>query len=375
MINEEYNYWLSNIDGIGPRKIELLRNTFGSAKEVFHASRKELIKRIEKTKREEPIRFFNSDIERVVNSRDEEKIHRDFSRLKEQGIQFVTKEDKEYPERLRPVDNAPFALYIKGKLPDNQQKAIAIVGARECTPYGMEITRYLAGALAREGVVILSGMARGIDSYAHIGALKAGGITCAVLGCGIDICYPRENDRLYLEIQKDGAVLSEYAPGIQPLAGNFPMRNRIISGLSDGILVIEAKERSGSLITVDMGLEQGKEIYALPGRITDSLSVGCNNLIKMGAKPITSAKDILEDLFANYKVTPISGNMNSLPSWLQPEEQLVCQCLGMEPLHLEVLCGKTGLPVNQLMEILLKLELQGMIRQPMKNYYVLDKTN
>jgi DNA processing protein len=122
-------------------------------------------------------------------------------------------------------------------------------------------------------------------------------------------------------------------------------------------------------------LEQGKEIYALPGRITDSLSVGCNNLIKMGAKPITSAKDILEDLFANYKVTPISGNMNSLPSWLQPEEQLVCQCLGMEPLHLEVLCGKTGLPVNQLMEILLKLELQGMIRQPMKNYYVLDKTN
>ena len=376
MLKQEYNYWLSNIPGIGPVKIELLLDTFKNAEEVFRASGDALIKRIKEARREEPIRFFNSDVERILGSRDEEKVHRDYSRLKEQGIEFITREDKEYPDKLRPIYNAPFALYVKGKLPDKQRKAIAIVGARECTPYGMEITRYLAGALAREGVVILSGMARGIDSYAHIGALEAGGITCAVFGCGIDICYPRENHRLYLEIPKNGAVLSEYAPGIQPVAGNFPMRNRIISGLSDGVLVIEAKKRSGSLITVDMGLEQGKEIYALPGRITDSLSIGCNRLIKMGAKPVTSPQDILEDLFTDYTGSPCAesiGSTDPMPLRLKPEEKQVYRCLGMEPLHLESLCAMTGLPLDQLMEILLKLELKDVIRQPMKNYYVMNK--
>jgi DNA processing protein len=366
MKNEELNYWLSNIKNIGIKKIEMLLQVFGSAEGVFHASRRELEKFKEDYAFE--LRMSDVDVEAIIYSRNLEKIQLDYAKLKKNGIYFVSKEDERYPGKLKHIYGAPYALYVKGKLPREDEKVLAVVGARECSPYGKEMAKYLAAAVAKEGIAIVSGLARGIDSYAHEGALISGGVTYGIMGCGIDICYPKENINLYMEMQKEGGILSEYAPGIQPFAGNFPMRNRIISGLCDGILVIEAKEKSGSLITVDMGLEQGKEIYTLPGRVTDRLSTGCNNLIKMGAKLVTNPKDILEDFLPNYEQTMDELKKNN--KLLESNGKIVYASLCLEPKHIEEIAIQTGLSMDLLMEQLLLLELRGFARQTMKNYYV-----
>lgn len=369
MIEKEYDYWLSNLKNIGPKKIELLLQYFNSAEEVFHTSADDLEKFMELCRYEKGINLFHKeDITTIFQNRDRDLLQNNYRRLLEQGIKFITKMDASYPDKLKNIYSAPFGLYIKGNPPEKGRKCIAIVGARECSVYGKEMAEYFAGAIAKEGVAVISGLARGIDAYAHSGALKTDGISYGVMGCGIDICYPRENIKLYMDLQNKGAILSEYAPGIQPVAGNFPMRNRIISGLSDGILVIEAREKSGSLITVDYGLEQGKEIYALPGRITDSLSGGCINLIKMGAKPVSSPQDILEDLLPAYGQSPKSGSGDTVR--LEKEQQQVYSCIDLEPKHVEELVLLSKLPIDILTEQLFLLELRGLIKQSMKNYYI-----
>ena len=367
MKREEYSYWLANLHNIGIKKIDLLLSAFETAEEVFAAPREEL----EARKREG---YFgnlinDNDITEIVEHRCEEKIQESYTKLIQKGIYFVSKESKDYPDKLRHIYDAPFAFYGKGRLPSEGEKILAIVGARECTPYGKEMTKYLAASTAKAGITIISGLARGVDAYAHEGALLADGTTYGILGCGIDICYPRENINLYMEMQRKGGILSEYAPGVKPFAGNFPMRNRIISALSDGILIIEAKEKSGSLITVDYGLEQGKNIYALPGRATDRLSDGCNNLIKMGAKLVTSPKDILEDYFTNYEQNMDEMKKNN--KVLEKEGKIVYASLCLEPKHIEEIAIQTGLSLDTLMEQLFLLELQGLIRQSRKNYYVI----
>lgn len=366
MIRKEYNYWLANIKNIGSIKIERLLQVFGNAEGVYHASKEELLKF--QTMFLTAKQFSVADVDSIMKSKSSEKIQHNYAKVGNDGIYFVSKEDNEYPSKLRNIYDAPFALYIKGKLPQENHKILAIVGARDCSEYGKEMAKYIAAEMAREGIVIISGLARGIDSYAHMGALYSGGVTLGVLGSGIDICYPRENINLYMEMQKEGGIISEYAPGIQPFAGNFPMRNRIISGLSDGILVIEAREKSGSLITVDMGLEQGKDIYALPGKVTDRLSGGCNNLIKMGAKLVTAPKDILEDLIPNYQQIPNDLKKNN--KILETDGKIVYACLSFEPKHIEEIADKTGMPMDRLMEQLLLLELRGFIVQIRKNYYI-----
>lgn len=371
MTRKEYHYWLANIPNIGIRKINLLLQVFGSAEAVYQAGREEL-----SVFKEEccphTLRFSDADLERLVSSRDEKKIHESMVELQRRGIYFVSREEEDYPKQLLNIYDAPFALYVKGALPRKDEKLLAIVGARECTGYGKEMAKYLAGAIAKEGITIVSGLARGIDAYAHEGALAKDGVSYGVLGCGIDICYPKENINLYMELQKRGGVMSEYAPGITPIAGNFPMRNRIISGLCDGILVIEAREKSGSLITVDMGLEQGKNIYAVPGRVTDSLSSGCNNLIKLGAKPVTSPMDILEDYFDNYK--PSSPQKKEV-IFENNQQKIIWNALSLIPKHIEELAMETEQPLDELSELLLTMELKGQIRQSMKNYYVIMDHN
>jgi DNA processing protein len=367
MTKEEYNYWLANINHIGAKRIEILLQVFGSSEEVFHTSKKELDTfKMECCPAE--LRFTDADIEAIIGSRDPGKIQEEYAKLEKNGIYFVSKGDSRYPEKLRNIYNAPFGLYVKGRLPQKDEKLLAVVGARECTPYGKEMAKYLSTAVAAKGISIISGLARGIDAYAHEGALAGEGVTYGVLGCGVNICYPKENINLFMELQKNGGLISEYAPGIQPISGNFPMRNRIISGLCDRILVIEAREKSGSLITVDFGLEQGKDIYALPGKATDRLSDGCNNLIKLGAKLVTTPADILEDFIPNYKQTiPELKKNNKL---LETKEKIVYASLCLEPKHIEVIANDTGLPLPILMEQLLLLELRGLVRQTMKNYFV-----
>lgn len=389
MKRDEYNYWIANINNIGTRKIEWLLQVFGSAEEVFCASEKSLRAALVGNWAVSGAKPSEADMEALIQSRNPRRVEEQFAKLKISGIRFITKEDRVYPERLKEIYDAPFALYVRGKLPGESKgmggdgeksnpqpltnKCLAIIGARNCSAYGKEMARYLAGAIAREGIAIISGLARGIDAYAHEGTLAAGGITYGILGCGIDICYPKENINLYMDIMKEGGLISEYAPGTNPIAGNFPMRNRIISGLSDGILVIEAKEKSGSLITVDLGLDQGRDIYALPGKATDRLSEGCNNLIKMGAKLVTSPKDILEDMIPNYydKTNEVKNNHNLLES----NGKIVYASLDFEPKHVEELAIITKLPMDIIMEQLLVLELKGLIRQSMKNYYMLQRND
>ncbi len=366
MTTKEYNYWLANIRNIGIKKIDQLLRYFKSAEELFYAGKEELLRF--QISCSDIIRITTDDIDTVIQSKNRDKIRNNYAKLEKSGIYFVSREEEGYPEKLRHIYDAPFAIYVKGKLPRKEEKILAVVGARECSQYGKEMAAYLVSEIAKEGISIISGLARGIDSYAHQGALLSGGITYAVLGSGIDTCYPKENINLYRNMQNSGGIISEYAPGVTPFAGNFPMRNRIISGMSDGILVLEAREKSGSLITVDMGLEQGKEIYALPGRISDQLSIGCNNLIKMGAKLVTSPKDILEEMIPNYQQS--SDKLKKNNKILETNGKIVYACLSLEPMHIEEIAYKSGLKMDLLMEQLLYLELSGYARQTMKNYYV-----
>lgn len=362
-----YTYWLCTYTNLNYKKLSAVIEYFKCPKDFFFASEKAL-KDVKEYCRSKGITITDRETAAIITSRKPDNLKKNLSFLKERRIGYITVFDEAYPDKLRHIYDPPVILYFKGNHLPFGKKSLAVVGARNCSSYGKEIARYLAGSIAKEGIVIISGLARGIDSYAHAGAVSAGGSTYAVLGCGIDICYPAENINLYMDIQKQGGIISEYGPGIKPLPYHFPMRNRIISALSDGILVIEAGEKSGSLITVDMGLDQGKNIYAVPGRITDKLSLGCNNLIKMGAKVVTSPSDVLEDLIACYSADE-SGQLN-IKEALVKEERIIYQLLSLTPRHIEEISQMSQMPIDKLMEIMLSMELKDMVAQPLKNYYV-----
>lgn len=220
----------------------------------------------------------------------------EYERLTGRGIRLVVQGQEDYPKRLTKIPDRPYVLYYAGALPPEGRCAVALIGARDCSGYGGYMAGQFGAALAEAGVQVISGMARGIDGIGQESALRAGGYSMAVLGCGVDVCYPRENRALYEALLADGGVCSEYPPGVGPRALLFPQRNRIISGLADAVLVIEAREKSGTLITVDMALEQGRDVYALPGRVTDPLSSGCNRLIRQGAGLVSTPEELLEEL-------------------------------------------------------------------------------
>ncbi len=357
MTHKEYWFWLCNIEQIGLKKIEAILNVYETPEQAFHDSGNGLYQIDIITK---------SDKELIQRSKDVVRIQDTYAKLVSKGIYFVTKEENNYPPKLRNIFNPPFALYVKGTLPKPNIGTIAVVGARNCSDYGREMAMFLSGELAKAGIQIISGLARGIDGYAHEGAIAVGGSTFGIEGCGVDICYPKENFSLYMDMQRNGGVISEYGLGIHPKAGNFPMRNRLISGMSDGILVIEAKEKSGSLITVDLGLDQGKNIYALPGRMNDLLSIGCNNLIKLGAKLVLGPEDILEDFHQKYEES--KKDMKNIYKLLETKEKIVYASLSL-PKHMNEIVGETNISISELTEILMNLELNNYIKQIRKNYY------
>ena len=258
--------------------------------------------------------------------------------------------------------------------PIEKHKTIAIIGARNCTRYGREMARFFGRELAGCGVGIISGLARGIDGMAHQGALEADGYTVGILGCGIDQIYPPENANLFQKVQQQGAIISESNIGIRPSPGLFPERNRLIAGLADGILVVEAMQKSGTFITVDQGLDQGKEIFALPGRLTDVKSAGCNRLLKLGAHVVTEVADILE-------ILRIAGSSTmKKPNWeksneeidklsLAPIEKIVYSCLRIEPKCLDEIIEEVRIAPQQVCMTLNKLVLKGVIEETTKNYY------
>ncbi|MCI9320396.1 MAG: DNA-protecting protein DprA [Lachnospiraceae bacterium] len=209
---------------------------------------------------------------------------------------FITPFEKEYPDKLKNIPDAPAGLYVRGKVPVESEITVAVVGARDCSEYGRYVAEELGTFLGKSGVTVVSGMARGIDGISQWAALEAGGTSIGILGCGVDICYPARNRALFDRLSEQGTIISEYPPGTPPRPMNFPARNRIVSGLADAVVVIEARCRSGTLITVDMALEQGKEVFVVPGRVTDRLSDGCNRLIKQGAAIMLSPEELLEEL-------------------------------------------------------------------------------
>ncbi len=280
----------------------------------------------------------------------------------------VDRGEKAYPERLAVHNGMPKKLWYLGSLPDPDRPGVAIVGARRSSAYGNAMARLFAEHLAAAGVQIISGMAWGIDSCAHEGALKAGGDTFAVLGCGVDVCYPPGKRDLYECLKEKGGILSEQPPGRPPLAGFFPARNRIISGLSDLVLVVEARERSGSLITADFALEQGKDVWAVPGRLGDELSRGCLNLLKQGAGLADRPETILEALGISKEKTVLPKKDTKI--LLAKDEDIVYSWIRLQPAGLEELISKTGFPASRVLSVLTGLELKGLIREIRKNHYV-----
>ncbi len=281
-----FQFWLHNLPGVGDRTIEKLLGRFGSPREVYSAGQGAL---------EEVLG--NARALSVLAFRKTFQLQCAYEEMLDKKIIFCTKEDENYPQRLKEITHPPYGLYCLGNLPENQRPAAAIIGARECSEYGRAMAEAFAGRLGGAGVSIVSGMARGIDGIGQKAALTKGGKTYAVLGCGVDVCYPASNRQLYEEItEKGGGILSVFPPGTQPLKQHFPERNRIVAGLSDLILVVEARQKSGTWITVDMALEQGKSVYAVPGRLTDRLNDGCNLLIRQGAGIALSPDDILAEL-------------------------------------------------------------------------------
>lgn len=354
-----YQYWFSRLQGFGVTKQEIMIKQFGSAYNIYKATEKEL-KSIENIR--------PADIDRLLENRKSWDLQGEWDSFSKRGIKFVTLEMNEYPSRLRNIFRAPYSLYIRGKLPPEEKLSIAIVGARICSEYGRRMAYDIAGELAKNDAVIISGMAKGIDSAAHHGTIAHQKETYAILGCGVDICYPAENNRLYQDIWRTGGIISEYPPGVEPISGLFPERNRIISGLSDIIIVIEARKRSGSLITADIALEQGRSVYALPGRVTDTLSQGCNRLIQQGAGIVLSAKDLLEEVgIFNGKMLDMGKNRKLL---LEKEEWLVYSCLDLQPKSFEQILEESGCSIEQLIEGLVALQKKGCIKEVFKNYYI-----
>jgi len=299
------------------------------------------------------------------NSRDFQQVLR---KLEELQVHLIGFSDDNYPTLLREIHDPPALLYVRGKLPD--QECFAIVGSRRATSAGLNLTREFSAMLARHNICIVSGLARGVDSAAHRGALDSNGRTIAVLGCGIDRIYPPENIKLFHAIEQANAIITEYPPGAPPHAGHFPGRNRIISGLSRGILIVEAAEKSGSLITGDFALEQGRELFAIPGALHHPNSKGTNQLLKEGAQLVTTANDILQTLWPHQPSIQQQGEYNNFASQLDEPALRVFQLLSYEPRHSDEIARQCGLTPMELSAILLDLELRGGIQALPGNHYI-----
>ncbi len=290
--------------------------------------------------------------------------------LEVRGIEVAAINESTYPEALRNIHNPPAIIYYRGSIAAAGSLCMAVIGARAATIYGKKTARELGQSLAEYHVTVVSGMARGIDREAHWGALDKNGFTIAVLGSGIDVVYPRENYQLYEQICSRGLVISEFPPGTNPEPGHFPMRNRIISGLSRGIIVVEARIKSGALITADFALEQGKDVFAIPGPINSPASAGTNNLIKQGAILVTGIMDIIQeyhDLEARLDSVDVKQEELLL---LDKEESVIIESMSCEPCHFDRLLNITGFDIGQLSSLLLNLELRGIVQSLPGNYYV-----
>lgn len=358
---------------IGPRAATKLLERFGSAENVFHATRGEL----------ESLRLKAESVESILKKEFHEKAEEEFERVKEIGGDVLNLDDGSYPYLLREIADPPITLYVKGNWQACfESPCVAVIGSRRCSTYGENAALMLARDLAERGICVISGLARGIDSAAHRGAVQAKGKTVAVLGTGISQVYPKENARLVDEIlDAGGAVVSQFPLETPPIPENFPYRNRIISGLSLGVLVVEASERSGSLITVRLAMEQNREVFAVPGNITSKNSFGTNYLIKSGAKLVQQWQDVVSELPSEISARILPPQIDKqdktpkqaelAPADLSEQERKIWQLLSPdEATHIDVLIEASGFSVSLVSNALLNLEIRELIREVSARRYV-----
>ncbi|MGN0131735.1 MAG: DNA-processing protein DprA [Lachnospiraceae bacterium] len=288
-----YAYFWESVEGIGAKSIEKCYRQYGSYQKMYESGGEKALTEKQRAECKKQRSIWN--------------IKEEYKKLRDNKIWCIPKRVSGYPDRLLLIDNPPSSLFVRGKLPKAELPSVAIVGARRCSPYGSTMAKELGRRMAESGIQVISGLASGVDGISQRGALQGKGATFGVLGCGVDICYPEENRDIFSRLsmgESGGGIISEYMPGVQPAAGRFPMRNRIISGLADILIVVEAKEKSGTFITVSSALEQGKDVYVLPGRLGDRLSYGCNRLIAQGAGIIYDLDELIAELLANRNGMP-----------------------------------------------------------------------
>ena len=354
---------LSRVQGLGCVGFKKLAGHFGDPTEALSASTTALA---------EIQGLDQSVIDGLRNFSAWDEAEKEIIRAEKAAVKIVPFTDSSYPARLRMIPDPPPLLYLKGEIRSDDEKAVAVVGSRSTSDYGRRVARDLCRGLASLGFTVVSGMARGIDGTAHETSLNAGGRTIAVLGSGVDRVYPAEHDKLYRRISENGAVISEFPMGTRPLAFNFPARNRLISGLSLGVVVVEATEKSGSLITAALALEQGREVFAVPGEVGASRSRGAHRLIRQGAKLVETVDDIMEEIAPQLLVRsgkPVSAPRRTLPQNLGDEFQRIFGLFQERPLQIDEVIESSGCSPSRVSEILLELELQGYIKQlPGKRY-------
>ncbi|MFP4164640.1 MAG: DNA-processing protein DprA [Chitinispirillaceae bacterium] len=358
-----YESWiaLNSISGLGPVRIGQLLEHFGSPEEVFRTSPDLL--------RKQGL-IPESCLQRLKDDSLFPNACKQLEKCRKSGVQILTLDHDQYPMYLKEIFAPPPVLYVKGDLSVFKKHAFAVVGTRSPTSYGKQVARKLAGDISTE-LVIVSGLAKGIDTAAHESCLEKRGKTVAVLGCGIDRIYPRDNEELAERICSNGTLVSEFPLGAAPEAFNFPRRNRIISGLSSGVLVVEAGAKSGALITAHYALQQGREVFAVPGPINSPMSIGTFNLLKQGAVPVSSAQDIMENI-SGISAKPLLEPLNETDSFtpetdpaavLSSEEQQILNTLSEEPIRIDELSERSGVAVSELFTLLLNLELKGFVDQ------------
>lgn len=372
-----YACWLCCAPGIGSRTIEKLYELCPDMEGIFLGGEK-LWRQALNDRQMEQLRTYakNTDPQTLYEG------------LSEKGIRFVTVSEVEYPQRLREIPDPPYGLFVKGRMPDPELPSVAVVGAREGSEYGAFVAAGIGRALGENGIQVISGMARGIDGICQDAAVEAGGRSFGVLGCGVDVCYPRSNQELYEKLCAQGGVLSAYAPGTEAKPQHFPPRNRIVSGLADALIVVEARAKSGTLITVDMALEQGRDVYVVPGRVTDRLSDGCNRLIKQGAGVFLSPEDFIKELWESRRcegkgdVRKAEGGEDgsckreerrAKADRISPEYGEVYAALDFMPLNLEQIRSGLSRPYSEqkLMGILVGLCVERLAVQVSPGYFAL----
>ena len=357
----DMKYWLgfNLVKGIGPAKVQALLDYYGSLANAWQANEFELQK----------IGLDKRAINTFLKTRQEIDLDVELARLERANISLLTWETEKYPSYLREIPNPPPLIYYQGEILEQDRWAVAVVGTRRLTAYGRQVTKDLVAGLVQNNITVVSGLARGIDAIAHKTAVDLGGRTLAVLGSGLDCIYPADNRTLAQEIaQGHGAIISEYGLGVQPEAKNFPPRNRIISGLSLGVIIVEAGTRSGALITTNFALEQDREVFAVPGNINSPASQGPNKLIQEGAKLVTRVEDVLEELNL-HMVAERTAVQLVLPE--TAEEIALYTQLSGQPVHIDELSRATGLPSALVSSTLTLMELKGMVQQVGGMNYVL----